>query len=295
MELITLKDCRNVYREILQGYSYVECEGIYVKHFRESDLGFIDYIYKRCENDLSQRGVFTSAEKLSLLDKEGYWTEDDENGYYQVLASVKDAYEFQRRLQNVEQRKMFQKTIDEQEEKLKKIQEERYKLVEPTVESYCNKKINEEYVRKALYKDEKLEKPLHTQEEFDNISYADLSILVKLYNDSMNKFNEDNIKKVCVNNFFLNSFMMADNDPVKFFGTSVLELTIYQLNLFSRGKYYKFILEEGNNPPDSVSEMAEKEGVDHLVKYYDLEYNRIKMERERKISQMKAQNNKGRR
>lgn len=295
MELITLKDCRNVYREILQGHSHVEGEGIYVKHFRESDLGFIDYIYKRCENDLLERGVFSSAEKLSLLNKEGYWTEDDENGYYQVVASVKDAYEFQRRLQNPEQRKMFQKTIDEQEEKLKKIQEERYKLVEPTVESYCNKKINEEYVRKALYKDEKIEKPLHTQEEFDNISYADLAILVKLYNDCMNKFSEENMKKVCVNNFFLNSFMMADNDPVKFFGCSVLELTIYQLNLFSRGKYYKFILEEGNNPPDSVTEMAEKEGVDHLVKYYDLEYNRIKMERERKISQMKAQNSKGRR
>ena len=88
--------------------------------------------------------------------------------------------------------------------------------------------------------------------------------------------------------------MMADNDPVKFFGTSVLNLTVYQLNLFSRGKYYKFILEEGNNPPESVADLAEKEGVSHLVNYYDMEYNRIKMERERKISQMKASANKSR-
>ena len=83
--------------------------------------------------------------------------------------------------------------------------------------------------------------------------------------------------------------MMADNDPVKFFGSSVLDLTIYQLNLFSRGKYYKFVLEEGEPPPESVSQQAEEKGVDHLVNYYDLEYTRIKNERERKIGQMKAQ------
>ena len=89
--------------------------------------------------------------------------------------------------------------------------------------------------------------------------------------------------------------MMAENDPVKFFGTSVLNLTVYQLNLFSRGKYYKFILEEGNNPPESVSDLADKEGISHLVNYYDLEYNRIKNERERKAAQMKASSSKSRR
>jgi len=294
-QLVTIKDCRNVYREILQGYTHVEGEEIYVKHFKESDLGFIDYIYKCCENDLQEKGILTLKEKLLLLAKEEYWTDDEERSYLQASVSVKDAHEFQRRLQNKEQKKMFEETIKDQENKLKKIQDERYKIVEPTVETYCSKKINESYVRKALYKDKECKSPLFTEEKFDDLGYTELGGLVKLYNDCMTKFDEDNIKKICVNNFFLNSFMMTDNDPVKFFGTSILDLTVYQLNLFSRGKYYKFILEEGNNPPESVVELSEQEGVSHLVNYYDLEYNRIKNERERKIGQMKAQNARGKR
>ena len=232
-------------------------------------------------------------EKLTFLKEQGYWTESEEHGYEQAMSAVKDAHEFSNRLQNQEQRNSFKETIERQEEKLSKIQEERFKLLEPTVETYCTKRINEEYVKKALYKDQQCETPLFSDEEFGDLSYIELGDLVKIYNDAISKFVEDNIKRICVNNFFLNAFTMCENDPVKFFGTSVLELTVYQLNLFSRGKYYKFILEEGESPPHSVLELCE-DNVDHLVNYYDLEYTRIKNERERKIGQMKAQAGKSR-
>jgi hypothetical protein len=295
VDLVTLTDCRSLYREILQGYTYVEDENIYVKHFKESDLGFIEHCHKRCEQDLAKKGVLSLAEKLVFLKEKDYWTEEEEDDYDHAVAAVKDAYEFKQRLQSPQQREAFEETIQKQEKKLSKIQEERYKLLEPTVESFCSKKMNEEYVKKALYKDENQKDPLYTDEEFDDLSYIDLADLVKIYNESIGKFQEVNIKRVCVNNFFLNAFMMADNDPVKFFGTSVLDLTIYQLNLFSRGKYYKFVLEEGEAPPDSVSDQAHEKGIDHLVNYYDLEYTRIKNERERKIGQMKAQARKSNR
>ena len=46
-ELSTSKDCRSAYREILQGYTYCEERNFYIKHFKESDLGFIDNVYKK--------------------------------------------------------------------------------------------------------------------------------------------------------------------------------------------------------------------------------------------------------
>jgi hypothetical protein len=293
VNLVTSTDCRTAYREILQGYTHVEEADIYVKHFKEADLGFIDYVFKRCEKDLEEKGVMPKKDKLVFLKEQGYWTEEEENSYEQAMSAVKDAHEFNKRLQNQDQRTAFKDTIARQEEKLSKIQEERFKLLEPTVETYCSKKINEEYVRRALYKDGDCEMPLFTDEEFGDLSYIELADLVKIYNKAINTFIEENIKKICVNNFFLNAFTMCENDPVKFFGTSVLELTVYQLNLFSRGKYYKFILEEGESPPASVLEVSE-DHVDHLVNYYDLEYTRIKSERERKIGQMKAQAGKSR-
>lgn len=289
MDLVTQTDCRSLYREILQGYTYVEEEDIYIKHFKESDLGFIEYCSKRCEKDLAEKGVLSLKDKLIFLEEKGYWTEEEENAYVQASSAVKDAYEFQSRLQNPKQRESFQETVNKQEEKLKKISEERFKILEPTIESFCSKKVNEEYVKRALYKDEKLKDPFFTEEEFDELSYIELAELVKVYNKCITKFTEENTKRICVNNFFLNAFMMSDNDPVKFFGDSVLNLTIYQLNLFSRGKFYKFILEEGEAPPNSVVDQAEEKGVDQLVNFYDIEYTRIKNERERKIGQMKAQ------
>ena len=147
-------------------------------------------------------------------------------------------------------------------------------LVEPTIESYCDKIINELYVYKALFKDSELKEPYLTEEEFDNLSFQELGELVKIYNGTIQAFTEENIKKIGVNSFFLNAFLMCDNDPVKFYGKNVLDLTVYQMSLFSRGKYYKSILTEGSEPPSEYYD-DDKNGMDNLVKWYDSEHSRI--------------------
>ena len=74
---------------------------------------------------------------------------------------------------------------------------------------------------------------------------------------------------------------MSDDDPVKFYGKNVLDLTMYQLNLFSRGKFYKSVLMEGKEPPEKYySEDAEK-GLIKLVQWYETAYGQIRNERER--------------
>ena len=168
MDLVTLTDCRSLYREVLQGHTYIEEENIYVKHFKESDLGFIEYCHKRCQKELIEKGVLPLADKLLFLRENDYWTEEEEEGYEFATAAVKDAYEFRNRLQNPEQREAFEETIKKQEKKLSKIQDERYKLLEPTIESFCSKKINEEYVKRALYKDKDLKEEA-SQEFIDTI------------------------------------------------------------------------------------------------------------------------------
>ena len=55
MTLNDSKDCRHAYREILQGYSHVEEKDICIKHFKESDLGELEYLYKGCEKKLQEK------------------------------------------------------------------------------------------------------------------------------------------------------------------------------------------------------------------------------------------------
>ncbi|MAF43993.1 MAG: hypothetical protein CMI54_07520 [Parcubacteria group bacterium] len=289
MDLVTSKDCRNAYREILQGYTYIEEENFYIKHFKESDLGFIEYIYKRCEEDIKELGVPPLKEKLEFLNKEKYWTEQEEIDYNAASLAVSDAYSFRLKLHDPRQKESFQATIEAQEKLLEEIRKERHALVEPTIETYCDKKINEQYIQRALYKDESLKEPFYTKEEFEVIPYSRVAEIVGIYNKSIEKFKDKNIKRIAVNSFFLNAFLMSENNPVRFYGHSVLEMTVYQMNLFSRGKYYKSILEEGKSPPDNIYEQVEAEGVDCLVMFYEMAFNQIQAERQREISKMKAQ------
>ena len=233
----TTKDARRAYREILQGYSYVEEDDLYIKHFTEADLGLLEVLYKKCEGELGKIGIESSKKKLKFLDKEGYWTKDEENAYINARYAVTDDLTFQDNLVDPRQKEKFQKVIKEKEEILKKIKDTRDEVLNPTTESFCDRRINEHYVRIALFKDKELTAPRFTEKEFQDLTYVELGDLVQKYNEVIDVFNELNVKRIAVNGFFLNAFLMSNNDPVKFYGKSVLELTMYQINLFGKGKF----------------------------------------------------------
>ena len=289
MELRTSKDCRDAYREILQGYTYVAEKDLYVKHFKEADLGYLDSLYKQCEKKVQDLGVSSERERIKFLKEEDYWNEQEEEEYLAQRMAVVDAYAFKEKLTDPEQVKNFKEEIKRQEDLLQKIEEERRQLVEPTVESFCDKKINESYVRVALFKDEKLKEPLYSKDEFDDVSFLELAELVKTYNKAISKHKDRNIKRIGICHFFLNAFLMADNDPFKFFGTNVLEMTVYQQNLFSKGKYNKYILEEGKEPPEALYEQLDIGGLDEIVTWFDTANIQIKQERRQQSAQMKGQ------
>ena len=286
IRLSTPKDCRDAYRDVLQGFTHVEEEGFYIKHFKEVDLGFIENVFKRCSKFAESEGLIRKKEKLKFLIESGYWSKEEEEAFLNNSLAVKDGYDFMRKIKDPGQKEKFKtSTLKEAESKLEGIQKERYQLLEPTVESYCEREINEHYVYHALYKDEALKTPFFTQEEFDDFSFVELSDVIKAYNHEISKFNEENIRAISVNYFFLNTFFMCDDDPVKFYGKNVLDLTLYQLNLFSRGKFCKSVLVEGREPPDQYLEEGYENGLNELVNWYENANNSIVSERKSKSRQ----------
>lgn len=289
MILTNTKECREAYREILQGSSFIPEHNIFLKHFTESDLGDLEYLYQECARSIEDKGIEKEKDKLKFLNEQGHWTEDEENSYIEAKLAVQDAYEFKRKLVDPEQAKNFESVIEEQEKNLKEISDSRHAMVYPTLESYCDKKMNEHYVRLSLFKNKDLTDPLLTEKEFEGLSFVELNKLIVMYNSVSLKFDQKNIDRVAVNSFFLNAFMMSNNDPVKFYGKSVLELTLYQMSIFNKGKYYKSILEEGKDPPNSMYEMIDQNGLDPIVNWFDTSYNQIKNERERQAMQARSQ------
>ena len=281
IEISSQKDCRYAYREILQGYSHIEEENFYIKHFKESDLGFVDTVYKKCIDSCKKKGLLSREEKLTLYKKENLIDESLFEEKVQLEYAVKEGFDFARGLSKEESKEFLENNVLPKEKKLRELEKEIKELIEPVSESLCNKKLNEEYVYHSLYKDKQLNNPFLSRSEFEDLSFVEVNELVEKYNYYSSKFTEININVIAVNSFFLNTFFMCDDDPVKFYGKNVLDLTMYQLNLFSRGKFYKSVLMEGKEPPEQYySEDAEK-GLIKLVQWYETAYGQIRAEREK--------------
>ena len=283
------KECRNAYRDILQGYTHIPKEDKYIKHFAEADLGLLESIYSSYKIEAVEMGLMTEFDKLEFLKEDEFWTQIEEDEYIQAKQNLADTISHMGKIVIPEQREKFKEEIEKEEEVFREISRKRDEIVNPTVESYCNKKINEDYVYRAFYKDEQLLEPYYTKEEYSELSYREVGAIVQEYNQAISAYSEKNIKRIAVNTFFLNAFMMSDNDPVKFYGKSILEMTVYQMNLYTRGKFCKSILQESEMGPPDQYYADEKGGVEDLTNWFDNEFNLINSRREQDRNRSKQQ------
>jgi len=288
--LNTEKECRNAYRDILLGRSFVKEKGIYIKHFKEEDIGKIDCIYQNSIDEGKKIGLVFERDQLKWLKKQEYWVDDDEEVFINAKLAVKDAEEHKMSLALDEQREKMDEVIEEKNEELSKVAKERAELIGITLEKYASQKVNEKYVYYSFYKEKELKELCYTEEEFDNLTNEGLAEIVGIYNRIVSVMSEENIKRIAVNAFFLNPYFICDDDPVRFFGKNVLELTIYQMNLFSRGKFYKSIINEGKSPPDEIYERPDY--IEKLARFYENAFNMLQADRRRMEAEAKAAANK---
>tara|TARA_B100000700_G_C15006931_1_gene838994 strand:+ start:720 stop:1601 length:882 start_codon:yes stop_codon:yes gene_type:complete len=279
IELRSPKECRHAYRELLQGYTHVEKEDFYIKHFKESDLGFIDGVYQKCFEQCKKQGLFSREEKIELLKKEDFWDQHDDEQRVFLQQTVRDGYEYARGLGKKESLEFLEEHVIPKEKELKKLEKDIIEIVEPVAETHCEKVLNEQYVYHALFKSKDCKTPLFTKEQFEDLSFLEMGDLIKLYNYHSSRFTETNINKIAVNSFFLNPFFMSEDDPVKFYGKNVVDLTMYQLNIYSRGKFCKAVLVEGKEPPEQYFSENEIDGLLKLVQWYDSGYSQIKQKK----------------
>lgn len=292
VKLQSERGCRQAYKDILVGYSILDFNGeeAYIKHFKEGDIGDIEEMARKIEEEAVKIGLTPEKEYLEFLNKEGHWTtEEDEERYLNAVQAVDDTQSHMRKIVIHDQIKEFEELLIEKQKELQEISEERNQMVGITLEKYVDKKSNENYILYALYKDKKLEELLYSPEEFEEMDQSELSSLIVKYNDKMVMYREDNIKRIAVNSFFLNPFFISDGDPYKFFGKPVLDMTVYQMNLYSRGKYYKSIIQEGKTPPESY--YNEHDGIEKLVNWYDNTFNLMQQESQKVQDQNRANSN----
>jgi hypothetical protein len=274
------KELTKTFIEISKGFSELEISGTlcYIKHPTMEDFERNGELYERYLEKAKKMGVPTKEEVLDSLNKEGLWTFEEENEIEKIKIEQDNLKKTLKNLVLDQEKIPIKKKIKEVSEKLKKITEKRDSLIPQTAEAYANKKSNEEYLRFSIFKQKDLSELYYSEDEFNEIEIDELIKIFLKYNQSLNKFSEDNIMKIAVSDFFINIFNIYGEDKSDFFKKHPLDLTFYQKNLLNLGKTFDVIfknyqipskikkdpqkildhIEEGNNKKKKLENISQK-------------------------------------
>ena len=280
--------CRKLYSQVISGYSPASLAGskVYIKHFSDNEFSSFEEDHEEFFKQAQDKGLPSEKEKLDEIILQEHWTEEEEQQLKDLTGSISDAIKQEKEAPPKEKDgvKKFIQSLQNKERALERVRNE---LVGTTAEAFAQRKNNERIIFHSLYKDPECKTPVFELEEFDDLDQEGLFEAISLYNKNMEFFTERWIKMVAVIPSFLNSFFLCNDDPSIFFGKPVIELTIYQTDLFSKGKYLKSILNESEQ--DGPPEEAYDKGLQEVVNWYDFQYSMIRSKREEEAVQARAQ------
>lgn len=265
MKILKIEDCRKVYRDIVAGYSFVKAPRCYLKHLRDIDLGAVDNKSDLIFEELKSKKIQCEKDVLVALDKRGIWTKKDEEAYFQAIQTVKDLEGQKRKIVSRAQAEQLVEIINQKKDELHKIESERAGHLSISSEYFLKKRSQEELIKISFFKDEELKYPLFDSDEFNELEYGQLVPFFSAFADLAETVSESNLKKISACPSILNAFSLSGDDPTKFYGKSIVDLSLYQLELFNYCKTNKVILEQGHEPPSDFSD------IDKIVNWYDCE------------------------
>lgn len=260
---------KKLYREIVLGFSAYEYSGkpIFIKHFSELDNGDLESEKLKYFNIGKERGLQDKEEKMILLIKEGYWTKEKEDEISRIKKEISDAEMLIKNLVVKRQIMTTKDKIRKNNDKLNLILEEKHELFGLCLEDFVDKKVNELTIFNSFYKDRNFKEKLFSEEEFDRLPEQELSKLIGILNNFYISFSHSEIKRICASPFFISIFGLCEDNAFNFFGKTISELSILQVNLFSQGRYFKSLIrsrEDQGMPPSDVMEDPDK-----MIEWYD--------------------------
>lgn len=237
-----------LYSDLLRGYCILSYKNhiIKIKHFTYFDIADFDLKYNEFFEKARKEGVQTINEREQYLIEEGSWSVEKNKQIkdnHLFIAGMKETKAKLFRQAEIEE---IDKTIQDIENKVKLLEEERFNLLQFTAETFAGKKITEYQIFKSFTLDDAL---FFSQDEFNNLTDQELAFIVNLYNEKFMHFNERNFKRIALSNFFLNSFYLCKDNPFIFYGKPIVQLTLFQVELFGHGVYFKHILSNSQSKP----------------------------------------------
>lgn len=264
-EYKTFKEVNSLFSDFINGYSYLKQKQVYLKHPTNLDLSYGDSKYIDLIKNAQSNGILTNKEKLEILKNEKMWDNDKDRKILELKSEVANLKQTKSKLFIAKQVKEITERILEKDKELNLLLLEKEELMGETAETYANKKANEYLILSLIFKDKGLNECLFSEEDIEELDYSDLNEHFINYGIISKKYEQKNLKKIAVLPAMINSIFLVEDNPELFFGKTIMKLSIYQLDAYSKLKSYKNVLTKGSSfPPENLYD-----DFDQLVSWYD--------------------------
>lgn len=264
-EYKTFKEVNSLFSDFINGYSFLKEKQVYLKHPTNLDLSYGDNKYIDLIRNAQSNGILTNKEKLDILKNEKMWDNDKDRKILELKSEVANLKQTKNKLFIAKQVKEISEKILERDKELNLLLLEKEELMGETAETYANKKANEYLILSLIFKDKNFNENVFSEEDIEELDYVDLNEHFINYGAVSKKYEQKNLKKIAVLPAMINSIFLVEDNPELFFGKTIMKLSIYQLDAYSKLKSYKNVLTKGNSfPPENLYD-----DFDQLVSWYD--------------------------
>lgn len=247
------KDYRLILKEIVDGFStyFVGEEKHYIKHQSVADVVDFESVYDMHYNKAQTRGLPTEKEIFESLEKEGIWTAKDDAEIEKQSFYAQSLQKNKKNLYLKSAINQINTQIKEAEEKLQVLLNQKQDLISNSCERYAVNRANDFYMFSSFFKDRDLASPLYTKEEFEYITANKVKGLVNTYNRFHEKFSEKNIQHLVLQDFYKIYYSFSESST-DFFGSPVVKLTNFQLNLIIYTRVFSNLFQQHDDIPEKI-------------------------------------------
>lgn len=254
------QELKLVFSEIVEGYSLTRSElfgDLKIKHINNYDSAKTDIKNNYYFEKAVSQGLPKREEKVEYLIKEKLWDPEKDKEADRLKEMLKGMNRTKSKLFLQAQIDAIKKDIADNEIKLSNILAEKESVIGFTAEEYANRRINEYYMHISILDEEG--KRLFGENEFDELEQDQVNDIMQVYEKNNRKFKAEILKKISLADFFTNIFYLCEDNVFNFYGKPVIDLTFYQIEIYSYGRYFKSIIQNSEEKiPDHIVEDPDK-------------------------------------
>ena len=249
-----------IFSEIIEGYSFVPSKlfgDLKIKHINNFDAAKTDIKNHYYFEKAVSQGLEKREDKIDYLIKEKLWDPEKDKRAKRLEDMLKGMRKTKSKLFLQTQIDAINKDIEKNEIELNTILAEKETIIGFTAEEYAQRRINEYYMYISIL-DENGNR-LFKEDEFQELDEEQVAEIMTVYSKNNEKFKAEVLKKIALADFFTNIFYLCDDNVFNFYGKPVINLTFYQIEIYSYGRYFKSLIQNSEDKiPDHIVEDPDK-------------------------------------